>query len=311
METIDQEPKPEKSSDGLYYVNEIFREIGDSRPEKIFHIANNDECTWSFDDIKYNDINEKREDRKVYIKDTSLQWNGNKNYNEHDVDNNVEEGGNVTMVSLDCCQKRIQSLQQFIGSLRRIGVLAGTVWTEEKPMTPCHLVDPDVYDRAGIPKTIPEKQDESRNPKNPLMIVEVIANKLDRSRVAKSLKCGSLGGSPATGDLECVKSYGFDHIIIVGKRCFGFLFLDCYGRVFEWEEMCGDLWFLGDDLDEKSRISNVIWGLEYDGSITEYDAECKDIKNSPNELTDKPVTKMIVSKKKKNSKKKNSKNKHR
>ncbi|CAB4407254.1 unnamed protein product [Rhizophagus irregularis] len=299
-----QEPKSDRSSNDLCYKNEFFRENDVSRPEKIsFQIADDDK-------------HEKREDPKVCIQGVSSQWNGNKNGNEHDVVRAQHFDSNVEDEKYDYCPNR-RSLT--IWKLCRIGVLAGTVWTEEKPKTPCHLVVPDVQcGKARIPETIPhvpkgEKQDESQescnNPKNPLMIVEMIANKLDRQRVADSFNCGVSSKNPSTSTIcmKIIKSYGFDHIILIGKRYAGIIFMDCYSRVFEWESMCGVLWFLGDCLNNKPRINRVIWSLEFDGTITEFEEV------SPNELTDKPATKVIdvhsVAKKKKKKKStKNSKN---
>ncbi|CAG8617181.1 3832_t:CDS:2, partial [Acaulospora colombiana] len=125
-----------------------------------------------------------------------------------------------------------------------------------------------------------ENQDESREgrkiPENPFMLVEIIANKKDRKRVANYLNCNIGGGDPSTCIcyMEIVKRYGFDHIIIIGERYAGILFLDCYGRVFEWESMCNVLWSLGDYRNEatkESRTSRVIWGLESDGTIVEFE----------------------------------------
>ncbi|GES80607.1 hypothetical protein GLOIN_2v1883854 [Rhizophagus clarus] len=79
-----------------------------------------------------------------------------------------------------------------------------------------------------------EKQNESQEgcdiSMNSLMIVEMIANKKD--------------------------PVWFNHIIIIGECYAGLLFLDCYGRVFEWNNsMCGILWPLGDYLNEAPKVS--------------------------------------------------------
>lgn len=125
--------------------------------------------------------------------------------------------------------------------------MAGHAWTKENPKTPCRLVVPNVqYKGETIPETMShvstgEKQDEPRegynNPKNPFMIIEMIANNLDRKRVAEFLDRYIESRNPTTykSYLEDVKAYGFDHIILIGDCYTGFLFLDCYGRVFEWE----------------------------------------------------------------------------
>jgi len=159
--------------------------------------------------------------------------------------------------------------------------LAGHVWTKEKPKTPCRLVVPNVqYKGETIPETMShvskgEKQDaEGRN--NPLMIVEMIANKSDRKRVAKLLNRYIESEDLTTYKcyLEDVKAYGFDHIILIGGRCAGILFLDCYGRVFEWEDSMSVLWSLGDypSMAEKESLTRrVIWVVEYDGTVTEFE----------------------------------------
>ena len=292
--------------DNLHNENGVLQGNGASRPEEIsFQNANyfgrqncddGTECEGSPNSSKCNSINKRREDHKIYVRGVISQWNTNRNNNKKDVvrqqpiNSNVE-GENytdITMVPFECCpnQERIRSLQLSLGQLRRIGALAGNAWTKEKPKTPCRLVVPNVQStEATIPETmchVPkgEKQDESREgrkiPENPLMLVEMIANKKDRKRVANYLNCYVEGGDPSTDIcyMEMVKQYGFDHIIIIGKCYAGILFLDCYGRVFEWESMCDVLWSLGDYRNEatkESRTSRVIWGLEFDGTIVEFE----------------------------------------
>jgi hypothetical protein len=102
------------------------------------------------------------------------------------------------MVSFECCPNR--SLQLPLGQLRRIGTLADSAWTKEEPKTPCRLVDPNFQsEQATVPKTVfhvPKVRMnlEKVNKKNPLMIVEMIANKKDRKRVANYLNCDLEGG---------------------------------------------------------------------------------------------------------------------
>ncbi|CAI2200768.1 9861_t:CDS:1, partial [Funneliformis geosporum] len=183
----------------------------------------------------------------------------------------------ITMVPFECCpnRERIQNLQLSLGELRRIGVLADHAWTKEEPKTPCRLVVPNIQSikerisetMSPVPKG--EEQDEPRegcnNQKSPLMIVEMIANKSDRKRVANSLNCKLEGGdlSNCICYMEQVKEYyGFDHIIIIGELHAGILFLDCYGRVFIWESMCYVLWILGDYWNEATKTSQIECGLE-------------------------------------------------
>ncbi|CAB5391566.1 unnamed protein product [Rhizophagus irregularis] len=109
--------------------------------------------------------------------------------------------------------------------------------------------------------------------------------------------------------LEDIKAYGFDHVILIGECYNGMLFLDCYGRLFEWGNMMAVLWPLGDYwsvMSKGSSTRSVIWGLEYDGTITEFEDTTDDLPEPATKTTDVHP----VAKKKKNSKKKNSKKKH-
>ncbi|CAG8722405.1 15744_t:CDS:2 [Gigaspora rosea] len=194
---------------------------------------------------------------------------------------------NITMVPFECCpnQERIRSLQLSLGQLRRIGVLAGNAWTKEEPKTPCRVVVPNVqYTEARIPETMShvpkgEEQDEPREGRNsekfPLMIVEMIAYKSDRKRVANSLNCKLQGGDlpSCICYMEHVKEYyGFDHIIIIGELHAGILFLDCYGRMFIWESMCYVLWMLGDYWNEATKTGGQRkWGLETDWTVVKFE----------------------------------------
>ncbi|CAI2187405.1 13913_t:CDS:2, partial [Funneliformis geosporum] len=168
---------------------------------------------------------------------------------------------------------------------------------EEEPMTLCRFVVPNIQSaQETVPKTMSqvpksEKQDESQescyNPKNPLMIVEIIANKKDRKRVTNYLNYDIERGDTSTCIcyMEFIKMYGFDHIIIIGELDAGLLFLDCYSRVFEWDDsMTGVLWPLGDYLNEAPKVSHthcVIWDYESDGTVAKLEVAKDD---SPDKL---------------------------
>ncbi|GBC10911.2 hypothetical protein GLOIN_2v1653257 [Rhizophagus irregularis DAOM 181602=DAOM 197198] len=73
--------------------------------------------------------------------------------------------------------------------------------------------------------------------------------------------------------------------------------------------MMAVLWPLGDYwsvMSKGSSTRSVIWGLEYDGTITEFEDTTDDLPEPATKTTDVHP----VAKKKKNSKKKNSKKKH-
>ena len=168
-------------------------------------------------------------------------------------------------------------MQLSLGQLRQTGVLAGNAWTKEKPKTPCHLVVPNVQStEARIPED--ESQEGCKILENPFMLVKTIANKKDRKRVANYLNCKlEVLGDPSTCIcyMQIIKEHGFDHIIIIGECYAGILFLDCYGRVFEWDSMCNVLWSLGDYENDATKESwngwHVIWGLEFDGTLVEFE----------------------------------------
>ncbi|CAB5134836.1 unnamed protein product [Rhizophagus irregularis] len=47
-----------------------------------------------------------------------------------------------------------------------------------------------------------------------------------------------------------VAEFGFNHIIIVGETEYGMIFIDCYGRVFMWDDESPMLWPLGNSPEE-------------------------------------------------------------
>ncbi|CAI2167492.1 10570_t:CDS:2 [Funneliformis geosporum] len=105
-----------------------------------------------------------------------------------------------------------------------------------------------------------ESQYGSRN--NNTMVVELFKNESDSHNFATSLGFKIFNDDIETiaHDIEKVKQYGFNHIIIIGMLQYGFLFMDCYGRVFNWDDMSGLLWPHGDySKVAESDISWVAW----------------------------------------------------
>ncbi|RIA96194.1 hypothetical protein C1645_755376 [Glomus cerebriforme] len=71
----------------------------------------------------------------------------------------------------------------------------------------------------------------------------------DRSRFASFIDFKFLTDSEAedlTDYIARVEEFGFNHIIIIGEVDFGMIFLDCYGRIFKWDDESQILWPLGD-----------------------------------------------------------------
>ena len=67
------------------------------------------------------------------------------------------------------------------------------------------------------------------------MLVETIACESDRLRVASStgIRIKNKISEDIVDDIQYVKWYGFNHIIILGQTDWGFFFLDCFGRAFK------------------------------------------------------------------------------
>ncbi|CAG8441049.1 17420_t:CDS:2 [Acaulospora morrowiae] len=215
--------------------------------------------------------------------------NENNNLQQQQTSNNVagEINTGITVVPFECFpnQERIRTMQASLGKLLRIGTLAGTTWTTENPKTLCRLILPDNHSVeegdssfvSQVPKNGGDNESHGccNNPNNPLMIVEKIVSESDRLRVTSFI--GIKIQSEAQPDnlknyMAQVKRYGFDHIIIIGKLYCGILFLDCYGRIFEWDPMDLLLWPLGDyfkGVVNKFNTNRVAWGMANDGSVFE------------------------------------------
>ena len=63
--------------------------------------------------------------------------------------------------------------------------------------------------------------------------------------------------------MECVAEFGFNHIIIIGELDYGMVFLDCYGRLFQWEDMCQRLW-------PRESDDGLPWFVGDDGSVYKF-----------------------------------------
>ncbi|GBC50844.2 hypothetical protein GLOIN_2v1561966 [Rhizophagus irregularis DAOM 181602=DAOM 197198] len=89
---------------------------------------------------------------------------------------------------------------------------------------------------------------------NTLVLVDAFE---DKSRVATSCKFKIFDSDPKelTYYIKCIAEFGFNHIIIVGETNGGMVFLDCYGRVFLWNDESLSLWPLGDSPEEASKYT--------------------------------------------------------
>ncbi|CAG8453066.1 14394_t:CDS:2 [Acaulospora morrowiae] len=185
-------------------------------------------------------------------------------------------------------QRTIGELQTSFGKLFRIGTMGDVTWTTEIPMKPCCFVFAHPCPTQEVRKTIEshesmfqvskcERQDEALC-KNKLVVVVTFANKSDRHHLASFIGCEL----PKDGDdpkelelyIQWVAKFGFDHIIIIGEINYGMVFLDCYGRVFMWEDMMQVLWPMGGSLEEvklNHGKDKLFWIVEDDGIVYEFE----------------------------------------
>ncbi|CAH1767694.1 11418_t:CDS:2 [Entrophospora sp. SA101] len=241
-------------------------------------------------------FNPEREDCKIHVRGIDSLWDSKNETNERA---NIrkkqtgirDESENDANIVFKCPnQRRIRELQSTLGQLLRIGTLEGSAWTEKTPKTPCCLVFPDdqsekKYENSSLYYVSAGNELNESSCNNPLIVVEKIMSESDSFRVATSLHLKLQSESPQDDviryvkeDLTCyikeIKRYGFDHIIIIGERYCGMLFLDCYGRVFDLDSMMNVLWFLGnyfEIMSKESETGRVAWDVLDDGTIFEID----------------------------------------
>ncbi|CAG8616392.1 3827_t:CDS:2 [Ambispora gerdemannii] len=178
----------------------------------------------------------------------------------------------------------IERIQASFGKLLRIGSLGGDGWKKIVPGKTCRLVHADSR-FTGKGKSITENPTtmsqvqlcEGKNGRtsccnDSLILVDAFK---DNSRIATLVDYDVLDGDPKEliYHIRCVADFGFDHIIIIGETEYGMIFLDCYGRVFQWENMSQTLWPLGDSPEEASKsivkgVDQLCW-FEYNGTVYE------------------------------------------
>ncbi|RUS16446.1 hypothetical protein BC937DRAFT_91186 [Endogone sp. FLAS-F59071] len=148
--------------------------------------------------------------------------------------------------------------------------------TEISSTAPYRFVQPD-YFVYSVPRNPP--LDEPERPRdNHGLLVDTLVNDLDRYRVAADF--GQVlypgGGAPETliDEMKAVRDYGFDHIIVIGEFLHGMFFLDCYGRVFAWDDASPALWLCGNSVEEAKakgmQCKRMGWELR-DGKVHEFE----------------------------------------
>ncbi|RHZ89756.1 hypothetical protein Glove_11g78 [Diversispora epigaea] len=232
-----------------------------------------------------------REDSKIFLWGiNSLRDSRNETNERTDIRNQQtssgDEIGNDAKIVFECSNyKKIKEMQSSLGQLFRDSTLDGSVWTEETVETPCYLVHPNnepkiKHDSSSVcPVSVGTGFDKKTCNNSPIIVEKI--SESDSCRVATSLCLDLQTEDPqenTTKELQCyiaeVKQFGFNHIIIIGKRYCGMLFMDCFGRVFDWDSDGHALWFLGDYFEiiskeesEKNYDYRIAWDVLDDGTV--------------------------------------------
>ncbi|RGB22119.1 hypothetical protein C1646_748596 [Rhizophagus diaphanus] len=223
--------------------------------------------------VEFNDFNEKKEDRAIYIR-ASVR------------------SGQVTEQTEEI-NKRVQGLRPSLEPLLRIDTLEGCTWTKKISKT-CHIVLPDNQfevrknepDAPMLQMSVCDEIDETHGRRRSLSMVVDMVMKSYRNYIATSLGLKVQDDDQGddidyikedlVGYIEEVRDYGFDHIIIIGERYCGLLFMDCFGRVFSWDSMGNILWLLGDYSEIVERVTKglknsrkIPWIVKSNGIVIE------------------------------------------
>ncbi|CAG8547389.1 5782_t:CDS:1, partial [Acaulospora morrowiae] len=185
----------------------------------------------------------------------------------------------------------IGKMQVSFGKLLRVGSLGGDGWKKIVPRKTCRLVHADSrFTSKG--KSITEnpiimsqvqlcegKNGRTSQCNDSLILVDAFK---DNSRIATLVDYEVLDSDPKEliYHIRCVADFGFDHIIIIGETDYGMIFLDCYGRVFLWENESQMLWPLGNSPEEASKrlvkgVDQLRW-FEENGTVYEYITKWED-----------------------------------
>ncbi|CAG8514579.1 7961_t:CDS:2 [Paraglomus occultum] len=151
--------------------------------------------------------------------------NGNNNLQPQQTSDNVESEINtgITVVPFECCPGNCSESVPWRAPHGRQKVRSRLIYPDN------HSVGGRLLFRVSSGKGWLVKV------MNRMGVAHEIAS--DRHRVASFIGIEIQPPDNFTNYMEQVKWYGFDHVIIIGKPYCGILFLDCYGRIFEWDSM--------------------------------------------------------------------------
>ncbi|GBC44441.2 uncharacterized protein OCT59_014494 [Rhizophagus irregularis] len=155
------------------------------------------------------------------------------------------------------------------GELFRIGTLGNNAWTTDgTPSETCRFIHAHSFPTQES-STIEDKGTVSQVPacavqngktlryNNNSILVDAFG-KSGRSRIGAFIGFKILKDSDPkelTSYITSVSEFGFNHIIIIGEIYSGIVFLDCYGRVFVWEDEGQMVFPLGGSPEEASKRS--------------------------------------------------------
>jgi hypothetical protein len=200
------------------------------------------------------------------------------------------KNADVTMgIRLSNCpnSRRLAEIETRFGKLFRVGSLGGYNWTDEIKSKPCRFVHPhyrftqEEFRTSGCQGPVRNLQvcDKancfSSASKNSPILVDTFEKSV-RSQIATYIVCNLSNTDPKELSyyIANVADLGFDHIIFIGETEYGMIFLDCYGRVFNWNDSFQMAYPLGNSLEEvpKRPIEDIGW-FEENGIVYEYIGE--------------------------------------
>ncbi|RHZ78175.1 hypothetical protein Glove_166g272 [Diversispora epigaea] len=159
----------------------------------------------------------------------------------------------------------IGEMQTRFGKLLRIGSLGGNAWKPTTPKKTCRRVfahsryiqeesSVECHTTMSQVRVCDEKDESPLRCDNTLILVDTFE---DKSRIATSINLKILDSDPKEliYYITCIAEFGFDHIIIIGETYDGVIFLDCYGRVFLWDDENLLLCPFGNSPEEASKYS--------------------------------------------------------
>ncbi|RGB22004.1 hypothetical protein C1646_776842 [Rhizophagus diaphanus] len=230
---------------------------------------------------KFNVHCQEGEDCQIHVQCVSLL----QGEDEEQICNQHKNGkyGDIVKFSKICTNtQRINDMQASIWELRKVCVLEDVNWAGEKyKAKPCNYVLPihrnenNARDETMciLQKTSRRVESKGLGDDSSCMIVDTFVDESVHRNLASSISYDLPTNSTDPEKLgcyyRCVTKFGFNHIIVIGGLSCGLLFIDCYKRVFQWEDMEQVLWPVGNSLEDMIPYEDlVIWTVE-DGVVYE------------------------------------------